>query len=252
MNSISFIKSESETSPFNNDDIKNKEKNDRDNNTKLGIEIAQLYDSIISTPSSSSIITETKLNTNSFLKKTNNDKGIIKKEDIYCDSCDMIVKDPFHFQGTAHLVSSERKIVSPTPLSASTLASASASATTQQSNYTLLPANTITRLEMEHGKDLAIQLMKKYGWEQGKGLGKNNQGLKYPVTATWKQDRLGLGHPSTVKKKITNKSILPSSPSNSTSIQQHQQQQQIKGKQLAANAKTESELRTAMLHYMNN
>ncbi|KAI9299278.1 hypothetical protein BJ944DRAFT_274340, partial [Cunninghamella echinulata] len=232
---------ESETSPFNNDNIKNKEKNDKENNTKLGIEIAQLYDSIISTPSSSSIITETKLN--SFIKKANNAQESIKKEDIYCDKCDMIIKDPSHFQGTAHLVSSEREIVSPTALSAVF------PTTTGQPNDTSLPTNTITRLEMEHGKDLAIQLMKKYGWEQGKGLGKNNQGLKYPVTATWKQDRLGLGHPNTVKKKITNKAILPSSSSNSNSTQQ---QQQIKGKQLAANAKAESELRTAMLHYMNN
>ncbi|CAO3636351.1 unnamed protein product [Cunninghamella blakesleeana] len=226
MKSIFFVKGESETSQYNsnNDNKDNKDNEKRDNS--LGVEIAQLYDSILKIPSTSTTV-QTNPTSMSFIKEEDTEQS---KEAIYCPSCDMKVKDPSHFHGIAHLVSSEKDTdpSQPSPTNTNTTKS----------------STTITRLEMEHGQDLALKLMKKNGWDYGQGLGKHNQGEKYPLQATWKQDRLGLGHPNTIKKKITNKSILQPP----TTIQQ----QKIKGKQLAANAKAESTLRSAMLHYMNN
>ncbi|SAL94994.1 hypothetical protein, partial, partial [Absidia glauca] len=104
---------------------------------------------------------------------------------------------------------------------------------------------TVTRLEMEHGEDSAMHVMKKYGWRPGEGLGKSNQGARYPVATVWKQDRLGIGHPRTDRRRITHPSI-------SKPLTKGPSPRSPGGKKLAADAKAEATLRSAMLHYMNN
>jgi hypothetical protein len=50
---------------------------------------------------------------------------------------------------------------------------------------------------------LGYQLLKKEGWQHGRGLGANGEGHRYPIATQLKLDRLGLGHQSASKPQIT-------------------------------------------------
>ncbi|KAI8336970.1 hypothetical protein BC941DRAFT_426261 [Chlamydoabsidia padenii] len=182
-----------------------------------------MYQSIVSSKS-----TTAALNKNNQVGFTSTKTTPSLQSSHYCKSCDMVIRDPGHFHGTAHLVSTQHqphRVETKNPAPTKTM---------------------VTRLELVHGKDPALQLMEKYGWRPGEGLGKSKQGTPYPVTTVWKQDRLGIGHPRTDRRRITHPSI------SKTSSNKGQQRAVISGKKLAVDAKAESALRSAMLHYMNN
>ena len=48
-----------------------------------------------------------------------------------------------------------------------------------------------------------FQLLLKRGWDRDKGLGAENQGLKYPIRTVLKHDRLGLGLSGSAKPRVT-------------------------------------------------
>ncbi|CAO3596382.1 unnamed protein product [Absidia cylindrospora] len=170
---------------------------------------------------------------------------------IYCASCDLVVRDPAHFHGTAHLVSVQSS-PPPSPQQRRQQQQQQQHEATQQITEQQQLKDTpaaVTRLELEYGKDRAVQLMKKQGWRYGQGLGKSNQGAPYPVTTVWKQDRLGIGHPRTDRRRITHPSISKSKDTKTNTLKHPGL---VSGKKLAADAKAEANLRTAMLHYMNH
>ncbi|KAI8099454.1 uncharacterized protein BX664DRAFT_321279 [Halteromyces radiatus] len=185
---------------------------------RLGAQVANIYQSII-TPTTTAAAIQTQKQ--SIEEKVKKDR---RMKTIYCESCDMEVRDPKHFSGTAHLVSIQ-------------------SSPPSQSISPSTKGATLTRLQLEHGQTRALQLMEKQGWRQGQGLGKTNQGQPYPVTTIYKHDRLGIGHPRTDRRRITHPSVTSQIGKNKTLI---------KGKQLVADAKAEATLRSAMLHYMNH
>lgn len=199
----------------------------------LGLRVAEIYQSIVALKPAQ---TKTTTNANTDLcgssteATSSSHMEINATSPVYCKSCDLVIRDPGHFHGTAHLVSTETPQRSPRH---------------GQRIEEATAIRTVTRLEMEHGEDSAMHVMKKYGWRPGEGLGKSNQGTRYPVATVWKQDRLGIGHPRTDRRRITHPSI-------SKSVTKEPSSRSVSGKKLAADAKAEAALRSAMLHYMNN
>jgi hypothetical protein len=239
MDLIPFVKSNSsstETTTHNSEDSTNTSTPSDDNSgSDLGLRVAEIYQSIVALkPTPKKTTTDDNADHDGSPTKATSvfPLEISGTLPVYCKSCELVVRDPGHIHGTAHLVSTEipqqprrhgRRI----------------------EEATTTTIKTVTRLEMEHGEDSAMHVMKKYGWRPGKGLGKSNQGTRYPVATVWKQDRLGIGHPRTDRRRITHPSIskpLTKGPSSRSPG----------GKKLATDAKAEATLRSAMLHYMNN
>merc|ERR1712217_918264 len=48
-------------------------------------------------------------------------------------------------------------------------------------------------IENENGKNLGANLMRKMGWSDGQGLGKNNQGMTRNIQAKVKNNNYGIG-----------------------------------------------------------
>jgi hypothetical protein len=238
MDLIPFVKSNSsstETTTHGSEDSTNTSSPLDDNSgDDLGLRVAEIYQSIVALkPSPRKPMTNGNPDHGGSSTKATSPLPleISATLPVYCKSCELVVRDPGHFHGTAHLVSTE------TPQQPHRHG--------QRIEEPTTAIKAVTRLEMEHGEDSAMHVMKKYGWRPGEGLGKSNQGARYPVATVWKQDRLGIGHPQTDRRRITHPSISkprtkgpsPRSPG---------------GKKLAADAKAEATLRSAMLHYMNN
>lgn len=64
------------------------------------------------------------------------------------------------------------------------------------------PKNALFLVKPAKG-GIGEQLLKKMGWEEGSGLGKNGQGILNPVCMMLKNDRKGLGTSEMSKKKTT-------------------------------------------------
>merc|ERR1712045_657971 len=56
--------------------------------------------------------------------------------------------------------------------------------------------------KMSQKESFAERMMRKQGWHDGAGLGKNNQGIVNPIKASLKFDKTGVGHD--IAKEFTN------------------------------------------------
>merc|ERR1712045_802342 len=56
--------------------------------------------------------------------------------------------------------------------------------------------------KMSQKESFAERMMRKQGWHDGGGLGKNNQGIAKPIKASLKFDHAGIGHD--MAKEFTN------------------------------------------------
>ena len=55
---------------------------------------------------------------------------------------------------------------------------------------------------MEEKESFAERMLKKQGWKDGQGLGKQQQGIVDPIKAALKFDKSGVGHD--IAKEFTN------------------------------------------------
>ncbi|ORZ08410.1 hypothetical protein BCR42DRAFT_425087 [Absidia repens] len=261
MHPIPFVKSSSTTTTTTEQGIVNTNTNanppSTTDDTDLGTMVAGIYESIVSSTSSSSATKDHDSSSSSIWTAGDSTSAldhVNSKSSIYCPSCDLVVRDPAHFHGTAHLVSVQSRPPPQRQQQQQQHEEAQGQKQMleqqQQQQQKDTPA-AVTRLELEYGKERAVQLMKKQGWRYGQGLGKTNQGAPYPVTTVWKQDRLGIGHPRTDRRRITHPSISKAKDTKS-SKNMLKNPGLVSGKKLAADAKAEANLRTAMLHYMNH
>ncbi|PVU90096.1 hypothetical protein BB560_006239 [Smittium megazygosporum] len=86
---------------------------------------------------------------------------LLNEEYSYCSNCEIFIqKDqfPFHLQAISHLFSSTKKIEQ----------------SLQQDN-------------------VGYKILKKLGWKDGSGLGKQLDGIKVPIKSVKKRDRAGIG-----------------------------------------------------------
>ncbi|ORX56818.1 hypothetical protein DM01DRAFT_1334380 [Hesseltinella vesiculosa] len=115
---------------------------------------------------------------------------------LYCDTCEMDITGPEHYQSLAHLIGKQQH-GDPLPSLAGSFSPQT------KANVEVL----VSRLQLEHGKEKALDWMRKQGWQDGQGLGKTNQGAPFALATTFKQDRLGVGHPNTDRRTVTHPSI---------------------------------------------
>ncbi|KAI8069384.1 hypothetical protein BC940DRAFT_25515 [Gongronella butleri] len=161
----------------------------------------------------------------------------------YCESCAMEVIDPAHYQGMAHLVGRQQQLKDEEARQKRRIGSNDVE---NDENTDQGPDVLVSRLQLEHGQTKALTWMRQQGWRDGAGLGRENQGMRHPVVTTFKQDRLGLGHPQTDRRKVTHPSIAkhtgpqPNNPMTNTNS----------GKSIAAQAKVDAAKRQAMLQYL--
>jgi hypothetical protein len=125
-----------------------------------------------------------------------------------------------HIQGTAHMVSSETKY----------------------------PAPDILTL---NGSNVGFKMLQSQGWQYEEGLGLDKQGRRHPIATVLKQDRLCIGHENTAKKAVTHKykEIEKKAIDRQRMLSDSQKDP---GKEIAKQAKIESETRAAILRYMKN
>ncbi|KAI8047083.1 uncharacterized protein B0P05DRAFT_592847 [Gilbertella persicaria] len=145
------------------------------------------------------------------------------EQTTYCPDCDLdILTSDYqrHLAGTAHMVSKPTTVETPD----------------------LLELN---------GKNIGFKMMVSQGWKYEGGLGPQQEGKRHPIATTLKQDRLGIGHQDTAKKAITHR-YREIEKKAIERQRRAREQQKNPGKEIALQAKRESQQRTALLHYLNS
>lgn len=160
------------------------------------------------------------ITSNDKLKK---DKPVEKNSSdmVKCESCNLHIPVESmgrHIRGTAHMVSAD-----------------------------MLKAPDLLFL---NEKNVGFKMLRSQGWEYEQGLGATGQGRRHPIATALKQDRLGIGHPESSRKRVTHTWQQVES--------QHQKKQRKEvlakpsGKQIARAARKESKRRVQMLNYLKS